>query len=202
MSTWCDAAACRVLGRCVAAVLPRDHPRFPGALTCVARDESACKASQACTVEGRCRLDPATSACVPGDHDDCARSTLCTERQLCRRVIGPMGASCGGTTPETSGIDTIGFIDNPALGLRKAVLDVQSETIDGPLAEIMVGLSKSQLADVTSIQPRFFGSRRSDRVLSGAWMQSTRCSERVHGAWPRARPPRRLRRLRRGAHVR
>lgn len=151
LDPWCADAPCRVLGRCVAGLLPPEHPIFPGALTCLARDDAACERSEACAVEGRCRFDPTTVTCVPGADDDCARSALCTDRSLCRRIDEPpYGATCGGTTPASSGADTIGFINNPALGIRAAVVEIQSESIEGPHAEVIVGLSPAQLADVSA----------------------------------------------------
>jgi hypothetical protein len=151
LDTWCAEAPCRVLGRCSARELSIDHPTFPGALTCVALDDAACERSQACAAEGRCRLDATLAACVPADDDDCARSALCKERGLCRRIDDPpFGASCGGTLPATSGADVIGFVNNPALGKRVAVLEIESESIEGLHAEVMAGLSPEQLADVSA----------------------------------------------------
>jgi hypothetical protein len=151
VDAWCAGSPCRVLGRCAAGVLPAEHPTFPAALTCVARDDAACKQSEACAAEGRCRFDADTESCVPGSDDDCARSTLCTERKLCRAIEAlPYGKTCGGTMPATSGADSIGLINNSALGTRAAVVEIENESIQGPHAKVMVGLSPAQLADVSA----------------------------------------------------
>lgn len=150
---WCATSPCTVLGRCVARTLDADHPTSPGALVCVATSDDACRGSAACKAEGRCTLDAKRSMCVAGSAADCAASTLCGERGLCARVDAPAhipgyGASCGGTTPATSGADLLGFIDNPALGVRAPLLAIDTESVTGPHSAAVVGLTNGQRDDV------------------------------------------------------
>lgn len=150
---WCRTTPCTVLGRCVAERLPAEHPGFPGAVVCVAHQDDACQRSQACATEGRCHLDAATRTCIPATDQDCARASICAERKLCRRVAEPrIGAnpvwSCGGTVPATSGADLLGFVDNPALGAVMPVLQIESESVTGPLGATVFGLSTAQHADL------------------------------------------------------
>ncbi len=57
---------------------------------CIETSDARCRASRACTVEGRCVSDGAS--CVVGNDDDCRQATVCAEHQRCIRYHN--GQSC------------------------------------------------------------------------------------------------------------